>query len=119
MKHFHLLLLCQPIELDYKNYAPINFRHLPKYLLSFIALLHVVLELKMFHFVARKIRIRLKKLAKVMSRDNNKQVSHKRVSPIPRGITLNNQYTMPKLFSKFRGGPRDPPTTLYNISGLK
>ena len=40
---------------------------------------------------------------------------------IPRGITLNNQYIMLKLFSKFRGGgrPRAPPTTLFNVCGLK
>ena len=41
------------------------------------------------------------------------------VSLFPRGITLNNQYTMLKLFSKFRGGPGDPPTTLFNVCGLK
>mgnify|MGYP001803454485 CR=1 FL=1 len=37
----------------------------------------------------------------------------------PRGITFNNQYTMLKLFSKFRRGPGDPPPTLFNVCGLK
>ena len=39
----------------------------------------------------------------------------------PRGITLNNQYTMLKLFSTFRGrvGAGDPPTKFFNACGLK
>ena len=34
-----------------------------------------------------------------------------------RGITLSYQYTMIKLSSKFRGGPRDPPPMVLTVVG--